>query len=1133
MNKEQAKALIIQTFENTFDKENFEKFIKNLLKKFNDEKTFIYQGNYIPDAFKDYIISLERIGQYHIENKEIDLLVVKLQKETSLERARTMQRNFIAWYLNGSRGGKLKDAALVAFVSPSSDDWRFSLVKMEYKFEETSTGTTRVREEFTPAKRWSFLVGKNEKSHTAQSRFVPILENDNCQPTLEELEEAFNVEVVTKEFFEKYRNLFIRTKLELDKILKKDEKVKEEFENKNINTVDFSKKLLGQIVFLYFLQKKGWFGVEKGKGWGTGPKDFIRRLFKKDFGNYENFFNDILEPLFYEALRIDRSSAGHYFSRFNCEIPFLNGGLFDPINDYDWVNIDILLPNELFSNTNRTNEGDIGDGILDVFDRYNFTVNEEEPLEKEVALDPELLGKIYEKLNAIRKDNFDEYLKALKSGKKDETKFNKEYGVYYTPREIVHFMCQESLINYLETELNGKVSHVDLEMFSQMADIILETEKTAIEKEKKIQDGKIKTTKYESQIPESIRNNAKEIEELLENIKICDPAVGSGAFPIGMMYEIVKLRRLLSICLGKDVNSYDLKRHAIENSLYGVDIDAGAIETCKLRFWLSLIVDEEDFKNIKPLPNLDYKVVSGNSLLGFPENWGSPIGKEIEELMDKYFSETNPAVKIELKKKINEKLKLRLEQAEKNFGYKINFDFRLFFQKVFREKNGFDIVIANPPYVRQERIKHLKPQLEKHYRDFYNSMSDLYTYFYRKSYDILHGNGILCFISSNKWMRAKYGEKLRNFLRDNTAVLKIIDFSGYRVFEQTVDTNIILFGKGKPANRHTANFVEVKGDMQNVVEYINQNLQTIPQEKLSDNAWTLTDEKVLAIKEKIERIGRPLKDWDVKIYRGVLTGFNEAFIIDTETRNRILANCRDEEERKRTEEIIKPVLRGRDIGKYYYKWAELYLIKIESGWTNKNRGKKKPDEFFKETLPSLYQHLISFADKEVQGRRKGLINRDDQGDYWWELRDCDYYSEFEKEKIVWQEMSFEPSFAYDDKKFYTNQTAYIMTGENLKYILGILNSEISNWYMLNIAYSLSEGAKRWIKQYVEQLPIPPLTPQNQPIANRIVALVDQILSSKKQNPEADTTHLENEIDQLVYQLYGLTEDEIKIIEERK
>jgi type II restriction/modification system DNA methylase subunit YeeA len=441
-------------------------------------------------------------------------------------------------------------------------------------------------------------------------------------------------------------------------------------------------------------------------------------------------------------------------------------------------------------------------------------------------------------------------------------------------------------------------------------------------------------------------------------------------------------------------------------------------------------------------------------------------------------------------------------------------------------------VIGNPPYVRQEKIKHLKPSLQQQNYQTFTSTADLYVYFYEKGHQLLKDAGILSFISSNKWMRAKYGENLRKFLKDNTAVLKIIDFSGYRVFEQTVDTNIILFSRGKPSNWHTANFVEVKGDVQNVVEYINQNWQTIPQEKLSDNAWTLADDKVLAIKEKIERIGKPLKDWDVKICFGIKTGYNEAFIIDTETRNRILANCKDEEERKRTEEIIKPVLRGRDIGKYYYKWAGLWIIKIESGWTNKNRGKKEPKEFFKETLPSLYQHLISFGDKEVQGRRKGLFNRDDQGDYWWELRDCDYYPEFEKEKIVWQEIVREPSFAFDNTVIYVEATAFLMTGKNLKYIISLFNSKPVAFFFKTFyaGGGLGEEGYRYKKAFLEQLPIPPLTPKNQPIANQIITLVDQILSTKKQNPEADTSQLEKEIDRLVYKLYGLTEEEIKIIE---
>jgi adenine-specific DNA-methyltransferase len=402
----------------------------------------------------------------------------------------------------------------------------------------------------------------------------------------------------------------------------------------------------------------------------------------------------------------------------------------------------------------------------------------------------------------------------------------------------------------------------------------------------------------------------------------------------------------------------------------------------------------------------------------------------------------------------------------------------------------------------------------------------------KKGYKILKQGGILAYITSNKWMRAKYGEKLRRFLKENTTILKLIDFSGYRVFEQTVDTCILLFKKEKPPKGYSFKFLEVKSNVESLENYLkNANLQKMEQDKLSNNGWTLGDEKVLSLKEKIERVGRPLKAWNVKIYRGIITGYNEAFIIDTETRNRILANCKDEEERKRTEEIIKPILRGRDIERYRYKWAGLWLIYAYQGIDIKK-------------YPTLLTYLSQF--KEQLKERTGGARWDKTKTKiisipykWYELQ-VDYYAikeEFEKEKIVWQEMSLEPSFAYDDKKFYTLQTAYIMTGKNLKFVLGLLNSKISKWYMQNLAYSLSEGAQRWIKQYVEQLPLPPITKENQPLADQIVQKVDHILSLT-QSPDYEINKekqekvkvLEKEIDQLVYKLYGLTEEEIKIIE---
>lgn len=306
MERHQAINIIQNTLQNSFNEQSFTILISNLLKHIEYTPQTVYRGNIIPDAFNQYIKTMKRAGKYQdADGKMIDVLIVDLEKETSLERARAMQRNFIAWYLNGSRGGVLKDAALVAFVSPDQEDWRFSLVKMDYRLEQREDGGVKVKEEFTPARRWSFLVGKNENSHTAQSRFLSLIENDEHNPLLTELEAAFSIERVTKEFFEKYRDLFIRTKEALDTIIAKDEKIRNDFSQKGISAVDFAKKLLGQIVFLYFLQKKGWFGVARDAAWGTGPKNFLRCLFRKEIAGYEYFFKrDILHPSLNSPLHV-------------------------------------------------------------------------------------------------------------------------------------------------------------------------------------------------------------------------------------------------------------------------------------------------------------------------------------------------------------------------------------------------------------------------------------------------------------------------------------------------------------------------------------------------------------------------------------------------------------------------------------------------------------------------------------------------------------------------------------------------------------------------------------------------------------------------------------------------------------
>ena len=735
-----------------------------------------------------------------------------------------MQRNFIAWYLNGSRGDVLKDAALAAFVSPDIEDWRFSLVKMDYRLD-TSGEKVKVKKELTPARRWSFLVGTNEKSHTAQSQLVSILANDKHDPTLKEIEQAFDIETVTKEFFLKYRELFLHTKEELDKIVTQASSLRNEFEAKGVDTVNFAKKLLGQIIFLYFLQKKGWFGVGRDNNWGTGSKHFLRELFNKKHGDYNNFFNDILEPLFYDALRNDRSHDDGYYSRFNCKIPFLNGGLFDPIGNYDWVHIDILLPNNLFSNQIKTREGDIGTGILDVFDRYNFTVKEDEPLEKEVAIDPELLGKSYEKFNAIRPDNYAEFKKALKSGKKgEENKFNKKFGVYYTPREIVHYMCQQSLINYLDTAVNshkepiitqpavqkkifGPQSPVQQTLISDSykpiipkKDIenLIHTGEQFSENEARVLSKGRETKTYSHQLPESIRKNAKQIDDKLAEITVCDPAVGSGAFPVGMMSEIVKIRNVLTPFLSLrgaqttnqsqfDDNRtlYNFKRQCIEHSLYGVDIDPGAVEIAKLRLWLSLVVDEQDIKNIKPLPNLDYKIVCGNSLLGYPYK---PRGlNKIERLKEHFFKETRPKEKEKLHKEIDDAIYGLYKNTKQSLGYKVTMDFKINFSDVFRQKGGFDVVIANPPYVGVKGHSDIFEPIKKgKLGKFYSGRGELFYFFFHLSLNIGRNDSTIAFITTNYYPTATYGGLLRKDFKDRAKIVSLINFNELRIFESAL-----------------------------------------------------------------------------------------------------------------------------------------------------------------------------------------------------------------------------------------------------------------------------------------------------------------------------------------------------------
>lgn len=732
----------------------------------------------------------------------------------------------------------------------------------------------------------------------------------------------------------------------------------------------------------------------------------------------------------------------------------------------------------------------------------------------------------------------------------------KEHGIFYTPSFITNYLTKEVISN----------------TFGKLAEDLI----NAINKD-------------------DFDTAEKKCDEMI-SFSVIDLACGSGAFLVKVFREIYKIyedtyKGLDLYTKHSDISSLpewlmnrlkkvqNIKKKlftnlGIENvsfpsvvmlrHIYGIDVDEKAIEITKINLWKEMIKISPDRFNFRKIgdkrnifPDLSRNIVCGNSLFGF----NLDTSKYTENLRDLFKIVENYTIypfdknnREGLKNVINNIKEIYKEINESNSDIK-NYNpvyYKVVFYDVF-EKGGFSVVIGNPPYIRQERIKDLKPLLKKNYNDLFEGTADIYIYFFGQGYNILKEGGWLGFITSNKWMRAKYGENLRSFLKQKTTLKKIIDFGGYRVFEEaTVDTSITIFEKRQTSDNKFYGVI-VKEDFsekQSLEGYIKSNQIEINQNSLSDKAFVLAEDKILKLKEKIEKIGKPLKDWDVKIYRGVLTGFNEAFIIDTKTRDVILANCKTEEERKRTKEIIKPVLRGRDIGRYCYEWKGLWMIIIPAGWTNQNRAKQQPENYFKTTFPAIYNHLISF--KEYKAKGKGLFDRDDQGDYWWELRHCDYYPEFEKEKVVWQRVTQRFSFCYVPAGLYILDSMAFFTGDNIKYLLGLLNSKLIDWYVKTYVHQYADTGFLLSNQYVERIIVPPITPQNQHIVQQIENFVDQILERKKKgcNQDSlevgniidqtsrnenniDTSDLENQIDQLVYKLYDLTNGEIEIIERNK
>lgn len=1115
MDKKTAQILIEETFNDSFNEKRFTIFAKNLLNDLEPKSNF-YTGNLIWDDYKEHINTYKRIGKYiDPEGEALDVLLVEVKTVQKLERARTALRNFVIKHLSKFE----KDYALVAFYSKEDEgaDWRFSFIKLEYRSElDEEKGKVKTKKEFTPAKRYSFLVGKYEKAHTAKNQLLPLLQNIANNPTIEELEAAFSIEKVTDEFFTQYKDLYIK----LFEHFENDSLVKAELDNAGIDNARFTKKLLGQIVFLYFLQKKGWLGVAKNERWGTGKKRFVQELFEQSKTKGVNFFKDKLQYLFYEALAKERDNENSYYKRFNCRIPFLNGGLFEA--DYDWRTANITIPETLFRNEEKNKSGDIGTGALDVFDRYNFTIKEDEPLDKEVAVDPEMLGKVFENMLDITE--------------------RKSKGAFYTPREIVHYMCQESLIHYLDNSLNsGTCSYQELgsdqtPLFSGSANkkgnLKIELEHTdnfrvpkndietyireghfALENDERVAaKGETKTYKY--QLPESIRQNADLIDQKLSDIRICDPAIGSGAFPVGLLHELVNAMLVLKPHFSDDYLSrklkgfripfkesysesryiYRLKRHIIQESIYGVDIDASAIDIARLRLWLSLVVDEDDLDPIETLPNLDYKIVCGNSLINFPENWKSAASEKIEDLKDKFFNETVLEEKKGLKRKIDQAIAERMQGSERTFGININFDFRLYFSEVWNEKGGFDIVIGNPPYG-ADLTNEEKRFFKSEFSDVHMRTPDTFNYFISKAFRLLHDGGVITYIVPNNLLFQSEYEKTRKFLLAKNQFYIGINLGDGVFNTATVPSCIFLSSKNnaglnsyfytdlRNANKKTLNFREVFK-----LESASSTLKT------PASVFGISEEEFRII-EKLRKVASTIDEIAEEMASGISTGGDKIFRVRREFA----------EENNFEKEILKPVLVGGEIDKYSLNDTKHIVI-----YTDRSTSI--------ESILSIKKYLLQFKEKlEKRSEVKSGVMP------WFALNRQRYPLLFEEEKIIMRQTSDRIRATLDLNGFYVIDSILVFKQKkqssfDYKYILSILNSSVTNFLYTKFT---QEGGRTFAQVKplnVRKLFIPKTNESNQKITSRLVDYLIEWNKHKEKNT-IEAKYFEFILDAIIFQLF--------------
>ncbi len=947
-------------------------------------------------------------------------------------------------------------------------------------------------------------------------------------------------------------------------------------ENRVIKPEEHVIRLITRLLFIWFIKEKGLVAEEL-----FNRHDVLELLKEVDFDNGDSYYRAVLQNLFFATLNteIDKrkfstgGNANHRnFSRYRykkqmqdpgkllslfAQTPFINGGLFDCLDSFKATGeggyrIDcfsdehynrLSIPNRLFFDKNR--------GLIPLLEHYKFTVEENTPIDQEVALDPELLGRVFENLLAAINPETGETARKMT-------------GSYYTPRAIVDYMVEEALVATLSQKCQP--TDANTELWDERLHYLFDYAKVCDDASEWFDDQEIDA-----------------IVKTISELKILDPAVGSGAFPMGVLHKLtLALRRLDPEnnrweALQKDLagkraadafntqdqqerddelteisdtferyrdSDFGRKLYLIQNSIFGVDIQPIACQIAKLRFFISLAIEQELDRNadnfgIKPLPNLETRFVAANTLIGFKAQLtlksekATNLELELRDNREQHFHATTRQRKRKCKEK-DERLRAALAADLTGFGmsedaaqkiaqwdiYDQNATADWFDPEwMFGVTDGFDVVVGNPPYIQLQKDGGRLGRLYQPCKfDTFVRTGDIYCLFYEKGHKLLKSTGHLCFITSNKWMRAGYGKKLRDYFILYTQPVQLLDM-GPDVFDATVDTNILLLqNKIIYDGVMTFRAATIGGDFDrqtgNISQYLSDN--DVPMEMPAENEpWAILSSAELNLKRKIEDVGVPLKDWDIDIYRGIVTGCNEAFIIDEAKRQQLI------DQDPKSAEIIKPLLRGKDIKRYHVHQSGFYIL--ATGY----------DLDILNQYPTIFAYLEDIGKQIDSGRRKtkgkGLFERDDQGENWWNLRSCAYYGEFDKEKIVYPETTHSANFFYDKGQFYLDKTCFMITGNNLKILVGLLSSKLMTFAYKRFCSGTVLGAKgyQYNKHALEKLPVIKIPASQQ---QSFIALVDKILDAKQANPDAATSNLENEIDKLVYELYNLTEKEIEIVE---